>query len=62
MKKQLPLVIGIAAFVVVMLCLFVFDFSTLSALVQNKSNVANPGKTKGNPNATVEFIELSDFQ
>ena len=62
MKKNLPLVIGIAAFAVLLLGVFTFDFARLTGRTRGEFDARAPGKTKGNAHASVEMIELSDFQ
>ncbi|MBI5651175.1 MAG: hypothetical protein HZC40_12135 [Chloroflexi bacterium] len=62
MKKNLPLVVGIAAFAVLVFGVFTFDFSQLTGRKRGEFDTRAPGKTKGNASASVEMIELSDFQ
>ena len=58
MKKYLPLTIAALAFAAILLLVFSFDFGSLA----QSAPQLDPGKTKGNPNAPVTFLELSDFQ
>jgi hypothetical protein len=61
MRKNLPLIVGGAVIVVVLMLLFACDLGQLLSFTRPPAQF-DPIKTKGNSSATVTLIEYSDFQ
>lgn len=58
---MIPLGIGILV-IVAMVVLFNLQTPSTSTVATNVSGTQTSGRTKGDPNAKVEFVEFSDFQ
>jgi hypothetical protein len=55
--------VGIGALVVIaIVALYTLQTPQAQAPVPNTSGTQTAGRTKGDPNAKVEFVEFSDFQ
>lgn len=61
MRKNLPWIAGIGAVVAILMLLFSCDLGQLLAWTRPPAQT-DPVKTRGNPNAAVTMIEVSDFQ
>ncbi len=58
MRKNLPLIVAALAFGAILLFVFTFDFGAFT----RAAPPYDPGKTRGDAQAPVTFVELSDFQ